>query len=672
MISLIRLPTGVIHSVNFVRFRNKEVPVIKKGAFMRSDAVKKGDSRAPHRSLLRACGLSDSDMKKPFIAIVGSHVDIIPGHVHLNAVNEYVKKAVRAAGGVPFVFNTIGICDGIAMGHDGMKYSLASREIIADAVESMIAAHKFDGMICIPNCDKIVPGMLMAAVRCNIPTIFASGGPMEAGRDENGNPLDLISTFAAAAARQNGQITARELSRLEEKSCPTCGSCSGMFTANSMNCLCETLGIALPMNGTLLATSSARKKIYRAAARRIVEMVRIQDAKEKIAAGLEASAPTVTERYVARDGKQKLRRRTLDLDFPILPRDIITKDSVDNAMILDMAMGGSTNTILHLLAIANEAGLKYNLNRFNELSEQTPNICKVSPSCAYHIEDVHNSGGIHTILGEIRRGRPGLLNADCPTVTGKTLGRNIDEYDLRGRKVLGKAKELYAVIPGGKRTNQGMVVPKRYKTIVDAPLSFDPKDCIRTCAKAYSQQGGLAILSGNLAPNGAVVKTAGVLPEMMVHSGPAVVFESEPEAYHGIVSGKVKAGDVIVIRYEGPKGGPGMQEMLAPTAAIKGVKLDDSVALITDGRFSGGTAGACIGHISPEAAAGGPIACVKDGDIIEIDIPKRKINLKVSAAEMNRRKTALKPRPPRYKTGYLAKYTKLATSADTGAVLKWD
>ena len=639
---------------------------------MRSDAVKKGDSRAPHRSLLRACGLSDADMKKPFIAIVGSHVDIIPGHVHLNAVNEFVKKAVRAAGGVPFVFNTIGICDGVAMGHDGMKYSLASREIIADAVESMIAAHKFDGMICIPNCDKIVPGMLMAAVRCNIPTVFASGGPMEAGRDADGNPLDLISTFAAAAARQNGQISARELSRLEEKSCPTCGSCSGMFTANSMNCLCEALGMALPTNGTLLATSRERKKLYAAAAKRIIEMVRIQDAKEKIAAGLKADAPTVVEKYVDRSGKAKKRTRTLDLDFPILPREMITKASVDNAMVLDMAMGGSTNTILHLLAIANEAGLKYNLNRFNELSEKTPHICKVSPSCAYHIEDVHNSGGIHTILGEIRRGCPGLLNTDCPTVTGKTLGQNIDEYDLRSRKVLNKAKELYAVTPGGKRTNQGMCVAKKYKTAADVPLKFDPKDCIRPCANAYSKKGGLAVLSGNLAPNGAVVKSAGVLPEMMVHSGPAVVFESEPEAYNGIVSGKVKAGDVIVIRYEGPKGGPGMQEMLAPTAAIKGVGLDDSVALITDGRFSGGTAGACIGHISPEAAAGGPIAFVEDGDIIEIDIPKRKINLKISAAEMQRRQKSFKPRPPRYKSGYLAKYTKLATSADTGAILKWD
>ena len=615
---------------------------------MRSDLVKKGDNRAPHRSLLRACGLSESDMNKPFIAIVGSHVDIIPGHVHLNQVNELVKKAVRAAGGVPFVFNTIGICDGIAMGHDGMKYSLASREIIADAVESMIAAHKFDGMICIPNCDKIVPGMLMAAVRCNIPTIFASGGPMEAGHDaKTGKPLDLISTFAAGAARGNGKISAAELRDVEQRSCPTCGSCSGMFTANSMNCLCEAIGIALPTNGTLLATSARRAGLYKAAAKRILEMVKLQEARENGTA----------------KGKEAL--------FPLLPREIITRESVDNAMILDMAMGGSTNTILHLLAIASEAELGYDLNRFNELSDLVPNICKVSPSCEYHVEDVHNAGGIHTILGEIRRGRPGLLHLDVPTVTGKTLAKNIDEYDVRSKKVTDEALAVYAVTPGGKRTNVGMSVRQKYKTLAEVPLAFDPKDCIRPCKKAYSQQGGLAILFGNLAPNGAVVKSAGVLPEMMVHTGPAVVFESEPEAYEGIVAGKVKAGDVVVIRYEGPKGGPGMQEMLAPTAAIKGVKLDDSVALITDGRFSGGTAGACIGHISPEAAAAGPIAFIEPGDLIEIDIPNRKLNVKVSAAEMKKRAEKFKAPNPRYTKGYLAKYTKLATSADTGGVLRW-
>ncbi|MDO5554234.1 MAG: dihydroxy-acid dehydratase [Planctomycetia bacterium] len=616
---------------------------------MRSDAIKKGDSRAPHRSLLRACGVEENDFKKPFIAIVGSHVDIIPGHVHLDEVNKYVAKCVHAAGGVPFIFNTIGICDGIAMGHDGMKYSLASREIIADSVESMINAHKFDGMICIPNCDKIVPGMLMAAVRCNIPTIFASGGPMEAGRTPDGKPLDLISTFAASAARQQWKISARELREVEQRSCPTCGSCSGMFTANSMNCLCEAIGIAFPTNGTMLATSMERKRIYKAVARRVVEMVK------------QVNAENATFDFeLARKGRSA---------SGLLPRDIITNEAVDNAMILDMAMGGSSNTILHLLAIANEAGLNYSIARFNELSEQTPHICKVSPSCDYHVQDVHNSGGIHTILGEIRRGRPGLLNTEVPTVTGKTLGENIDDYDLRSKKILPEAIAAYAVTPGRKRTNKGMSVRPKYKSVYDVPLRFDPKDCIRTCKKPYSEKGGLAILFGNLAPKGAVVKSAGVLPEMMVHKGPAVVFESEPEAYQGIVAGRVKAGDVVVVRYEGPKGGPGMQEMLGPTAAIKGVKLDDSVALITDGRFSGGTAGACIGHISPEAADGGPIGLLQNGDIIEIDIPNRTINVDLSPAELAKRAKGFRKPKPRYTKGYLAKYASMATSADTGGVL---
>ncbi len=637
---------------------------------MRSDIIKEGESRAPHRSLLRACGLSEGDFKKPFIAIVGSHVDIIPGHVHLNAVNEFVAKCVRAAGGVPFVFNTIGICDGIAMGHDGMKYSLASREIIADSVESMINAHKFDGMICIPNCDKIVPGMLMATVRCNIPTIFASGGPMEAGHDKNGNPLDLISTFAASAAKTNGIISATELREIERASCPTCGSCSGMFTANSMNCLCEALGMAFPMNGTLLATSMERQVLYKQAAQRIVEMIKILALREEAKAQNANLEEIIFEKTVRKGGVAKKVKKRIDPNFPILPREIITGDSVDNAMILDMAMGGSSNTILHLLAIANEAGLNYSIARFNELSELTPTICKVSPSCAYHVEDVHNSGGIHTILGELRRGRPDLLKGNAPTITGSTLGSNIDKYDVRTRKVSKEALACYAVTPGGKRTNQGMSVRRKYKTLSEVPLNFDPKDCIRTCARAYSQRGGLAILFGNLAPNGAVVKEAGVLPSMLVHTGPAVVFESEPEAYQGIVNGMVKAGDVVVVRYEGPKGGPGMQEMLGPTAAIKGVKLDDSVALITDGRFSGGTAGACIGHISPEAAEKGPIGLLQNGDIIEIDIPNRKLNVKLTADELTKRAKKFKAPDPRYTTGYLAKYAKMATSADTGAILK--
>lgn len=634
---------------------------------MRSDLIKQGVNRAPHRGLLRACGVNEKDFKRPFIAIVSSRVDIVPGHVHLDVVAETVAQAVRAAGGVPFIFNTIGVCDGVAMGHDGMKYSLASREIIADSVETMINAHKFDGMICIPNCDKIVPGMLMASVRCNIPTIFTSGGPMEAGRTSDGKPLDLISIFSASASVENGLLNKKDLLEVERNSCPTCGSCSGMFTANSMNCLCEAIGVALPTNGTLLATSADRRKLYQKAARRIVEMVKIQELREKVA----AKEMTKSEANAALEKMARAGQR-LDLNFPILPKDIITQKSIDNAMILDMAMGGSSNTILHLLAIANEAGLDYSLSRFNELSATTPHICKVSPSCDYHIEDVHNSGGIHTILGELRRGKVPSFNYDAPTVTGKTIGQNIDDYDARGTKVTDEALAVYAAPPGGRCNVEPMSVRRRFKSVKDMPLAFDPKDCIRTCKKAYRQTGGLTILFGNLAPNGAVVKTAGVLPNMMKHTGPAVIFNSEPEAYQGIVSGKVKAGDVVVVRYEGPKGGPGMQEMLAPTAAIKGVKLDDSVALITDGRFSGGTAGACIGHVSPEAADGGPIAALKDGDIIEIDIPNESINVKLTAAELKKRLASFKAPEPRYTSGYLAKYAKLATSADKGAILKWD
>ncbi|MDR0704252.1 MAG: dihydroxy-acid dehydratase [Planctomycetaceae bacterium] len=603
---------------------------------MRSDTVKKGDARAPHRSLLRACGIDEKNFDKPFIAIVSSHVDIIPGHVHLNEVAQYVKKCVIEAGGVPFIFNTIGVCDGIAMGHNGMKYSLASREIIADSIETMLQAHQFDGMICIPNCDKITPGMLMAAVRCNIPTIFASGGPMEAGRAENGKPLDLISVFSQAAAKINGKLSETELNEIERRSCPTCGSCSGMFTANSMNCLCEAIGIALPGNGTILATSQYRKIMYKKAAKLIVT----------------ACLPSAADKKIS-----------------LLPRDIITQQSIDNAMILDLAMGGSTNTVLHLLAIANEAGLDYSMKRFNELSEKTPTICKVSPSCDYHIEDVHNSGGIYTILGEIRRGCPNLLNEKVLTVSGKKLGKVIDEYDIRSPKALGEAQKMYAVTPGGNRINKGMSVKQTVQKVSDLKLSFDPYDCIRTCNKAYSTTGGLAILYGNLATNGAVVKTAGVLPNMLKHTGPAVIFNSEPEAYEGITSGNVKSGDVVIVRFEGPKGGPGMQEMLGPTTAIKGVKLDDSVALITDGRFSGGTAGACIGHVSPEAAAGGPIGLLKDGDVIEIDIPARTLNVRLSDEELNSR--SIPQHEPAIKTGYLAKYKTLATSADTGGVLKW-
>lgn len=610
---------------------------------MRSDQVKLGAARAPHRSLLRATGLKDEDFRKPFIAICNSYTDIIPGHVHLNAVGEFIKECVREAGGVPFVFNTIGVDDGIAMGHAGMKYSLPSRELIADSVETMIQAHCFDGMICIPNCDKIVPGMLMAAVRCNIPTIFVSGGPMEAGRTPDGKKVDLIDVFIAAAARQDGKLSEEELADLERLGCPTCGSCSGMFTANSMNCLCEALGMALPTNGTLLATSAERKRLYRRAAQRIVEMV--------------------------------LQFEKLGPGHGLLPREIVTAKAIDNAMILDMAMGGSTNTVLHIMAVAKEAEIDYDLRRIDELSRRTPNICRVAPSSSYHVEDVHNAGGVHTILGAIARGRPGLLHLDCMTVTGKTLGENIAEYDIRAQTASEEALELAAVTAGGQRNVPGMSVARKVRSVRELSfeeLGFDPYDCIREVENAYSQEGGLAILYGNLAPRGAVVKTAGVLPQMLRFSGPAVIFESETEAYQGIINGKVKAGDVVVIRYEGPRGGPGMQEMLAPTTAIKGVKLDDKVALITDGRFSGGTAGACIGHVSPEAAAGGPIALLEPGDIIEIDIPARTLNVRLSEEVLAERRKRWTPPPPRFTKGYLAKYARMATSADQGAVLRWD
>ncbi|MDX2039117.1 MAG: dihydroxy-acid dehydratase [Isosphaeraceae bacterium] len=624
---------------------------------MRSDTIKRGDSRAAHRSLLRATGVRETDWDKPFIAICNSHVDIIPGHVHLQEVGNYVKECVRAAGGVPFIFNTIGVDDGIAMGHSGMKFSLPSRELIADCVETMIEAHRFDGMICIPNCDKIVPGMFMGAMRVNIPTVFVSGGPMEAGTTASGKTVDLIDAFVAGVQKQNGKLSAEELLEIEQAACPTCGSCSGMFTANSMNCLAEAIGMALPGNGTILATSADRKTLYRTAAERIVAMAKLFGEKGP--------------------------------GHGILPREIASLEAFDNAMILDMAMGGSTNTVLHILAIAREAGVPFTLDRIHELSKQTPNICKVSPSSNYHIQDVANAGGIHTILGEVERGRPGLLNTSLPTVTGKTLGENIAAYDVRRSSSLATARELTKVQPGNVRTEKAWSVPSVVDpaaltesslalAVADAPSpgggggGVDPFDVIRTCENAYSREGGLSILKGNLAPDGAVVKTAGVDPKMLVHAGPAVIFESEEDAYNGIVFGKVKAGDVVVIRYEGPKGGPGMQEMLAPTTAIKGVDLGDKCALITDGRFSGGTAGASIGHVSPEAAVGGPIALIEPGDIIEIDIPSGKLAVRLDDAELARRRAAWTPKPAKYTRGYLGKYTKMATSASTGAVLEWD
>ncbi|APW63178.1 dihydroxy-acid dehydratase [Paludisphaera borealis] len=639
---------------------------------MRSDEIKQGDSRAAHRSLLRATGVREDDWGKPFIAICNSHVDIIPGHVHLQEVGNYVKECVRAAGGVPFLFNTIGVDDGIAMGHNGMKYSLPSRELIADCVETMIQAHMFDGMICIPNCDKIVPGMFMGAMRVNVPTVFVSGGPMEAGKTASGKTVDLIDAFVGGVQKARGEITAEELEEIEKIACPTCGSCSGMFTANSMNCLAEALGMSLPGNGTILATSADRKILYENASKRIVEMAR----------------------EFGRVGE----------GHGLLPREIATATAFDNAMILDMAMGGSTNTVLHILAIAHEAGVPFTLDRIDELSKKTPNICKVSPSSSYHIEDVARAGGIHAILGEIARGKPGLLDLSCSTVTGKTLGENIAEFDVRSTSSSQAAELLTRVRAGGERTSQAWTVASvgaagsqsaglavlesegESETPDDGgpiPLDngdggsngsdgFDPLDVIRTVDNAYSQTGGLTMLKGNLAPKGAVVKTAGVDPKMLVHTGPAVIFESEIDAYNGIVFGKVKAGDVIVIRYEGPRGGPGMQEMLAPTTAVKGVGLGDKCALITDGRFSGGTAGASIGHVSPEAAVGGPIGLIQDGDVVEIDIPNGKLAVRLTDAELAARREAWKPRPPVFKTGWLARYQAMATSADTGAILSWE
>ncbi len=557
---------------------------------MNSDKTKKGFERAPHRSLMRATGMSTEDINKPFIAICNSFNEVIPGHAHLNKVAELIKEEVRKAGGTPMEFNVIGVCDGIAMGHGGMKFSLASRELIADSVETMASAHAFDAMICIPNCDKIVPGMIMGAVRCNIPTIFCSGGPMAAGKTDDGKVVDLVSVFEAVAEFKSGKIDEARLEHIECTACPSVGSCSGMFTANSMNCLSEIIGLALPGNGTILATSEERKSLWAEAARRAVEMAK-------------ANGP--------------------------LPREIVTEKSIDNAFTIDMAMGGSTNTVLHTLAIANEAGVKYDLDRINQISKVTPNICKVSPSSKWHMDDVHNAGGISAIMAEISK-IDGALNLDCPTVTGKTLGENI----------------------------------------ANATITND--EVIHHLENAYSKDGGLAILTGNLAENGSVVKSAGVHPDMKSHKGPAVIFESQDDACEGILAGRVKAGDVVVIRNEGPIGGPGMQEMLAPTSYIMGQGLGSSVALITDGRFSGGTHGACIGHVSPEAAEGGMIGLLKDGDIIEYDIAERKLMVNLSDEEIAKRRAEWVKPESTVTSRWLRRYQKLATNASTGGILNCD
>ena len=573
------------------------------GRAMRSDMIKQGFERAPHRSLLRATGViqSEDDFGKPFVAIANSYIDVIPGHAHLNVLGEVVRDAVRAAGGVPFMFHTIGVDDGIAMGHAGMNYSLPSRELIADSVETMVRAHCFDGMICITNCDKIVPGMLMAAMRLNVPTIFVSGGPMKAGVTPSGKVVDLISVFEGVGAYKSGAIDAAALAELEQFGCPTCGSCSGLFTANSMNCLCEALGMALPGNGTILAIDPSALRQCSGPA-----PLRVNPRREELA--------------------QKAARQLMTLiDLDLKPRDIVTAAAIDNAFALDMAMGGSTNTVLHTLALAHEAGVDYPLARLNEVAARVPNICKVSPSSSYHVEDVDAAGGVSAILWELFK-KPGVLHGDAITVTGKTLYENVQGAESRDRA------------------------------------------CIRPLDDPYSERGGLAILFGNLAPDGAVIKTAGVLPEMMRHRGPAVVFDSHDEANAGILNGRVKAGDVVVIRYEGPKGGPGMMEMLAPTSNIMGMGLGGSVALITDGRFSGGTRGACIGHVSPEAAAGGPIGLLRDGDIVAIDIPGRRLEVELSDAELAQRRVAWQP-VRRALTGWLRRYAALVTSGSQGAVL---
>ena len=556
---------------------------------MRSDRIKKGFERAPHRSLLRASGVSEEDMGKPFIAIANSYVDIIPGHVHLNSFGEIVREAVREAGGVPFMFHTIGVDDGIAMGHRGMKYSLPSREIIADSVETMVDAHWFDGLICITNCDKIIPGMLMGALRSNVPTIFVSGGPMAAGHLADGRTVDLSSVFEGVGAYKAGTISDEELTELEQVACPTCGSCAGLFTANSMNCICEALGIALPGNGSILAVDERREVLARAAGKQIMTLV----------------------------------------EMDLKPRDIITRETVDNAFALDMAMGGSTNTVLHLLAVAHEAGIDYPLELLNDLSERIPNLCKVSPSSKYRMEDVDRAGGISAILWELSK-KPDTLHLGQKTVTGRTIGENIAGHE-----------------------------------------TLDPA-CIRPVENAYSQTGGLRILFGNLAPKGAVVKSAGVLPEMMQYRGPARVYNSHDEANAGILGSEVQPGEVVVIRYEGPKGGPGMQEMLAPTANLAGMGLGTSVSLVTDGRFSGATRGASIGHVSPEAAEGGPIALVETGDIIEIDIPAGRLHVELSEQELAQRVEQWEPPDQGELRGWLARYARMATSANRGAVLEID
>ena len=560
---------------------------------MRSDTIKRGFERAPHRSLLRATGrIRDRrDFDKPFVAVCNSYVDIIPGHVHLQEFGRVVKEAVRDAGGVGFEFNTIGVDDGIVMGHEGMRYSLPSRELIADSVETMARAHCFDAMICIPNCDKIVPGMLMGAARVNIPTIFVSGGPMQAGVDRSGRKVDLISVFEGVGARMAGTIDDARLEELEAAGCPTCGSCSGMFTANSMNCLCEALGIALPGNGTVLATSPERLALARRAACQLMSLA----------------------------------------EANVCFRDIVTGEAIDNAMALDVAMGGSTNTVLHVLALAREAGLEYPVARFNEVAERTPHLAKVSPAWdggrQWHMQDVHAAGGVPAILKELS-GKPDVLSLDAPTVTGKTLRENLEAVE-----------------------------------------NLNP-ECIRPLSRPHSAYGALSVLFGNLAPQGAVIKVGAVDQHQMTFRGPAHVFECEEDAIAALRVGGIVGGEVVVVRHEGPRGGPGMREMLALTSMLKGMPLGDQVALVTDGRFSGGSRGLSIGHVAPEAAEGGAIALLRDGDVVRIDLPNRTLDVELPTDELARRRAAWTPPAPKYSRGWLGRYSRLVTNASTGAVLE--
>lgn len=560
---------------------------------MRSDTIKRGFERAPHRALLRATGQirSRSDFGKPFIAVCNSYVDIIPGHVHLQEFGRVVKEAVRDAGGIPFEFNTIGVDDGIVMGHEGMHFSLPSRELIADSVETMARAHCFDGMICIPNCDKIVPGMLMGAARVNMPTVFVSGGPMSAGVDRDGRKIDLITVFEGVGARAAGTIDDARLEELEANGCPTCGSCSGMFTANSMNCLCEALGIALPGNGTILATSPERSALARRAAHELLRLVHS------------------------------------DITFG----DIVTAAAIDNAVALDVAMGGSTNTILHVLALARESGVDYPVRRFNEVAERVPQLAKISPAWdgdrQWHMQDVHEAGGVPAILAELAQ-QPGLLVLDALTIGGETLG---------------------ASLAGVVNRNPA---------------------CIRPIDRPHSSRGALCVLFGNLAPEGAVVKVGAVEQHEMTFHGPARVFENEEEALRVAMADGIHEGTVVVVRNEGPRGGPGMREMLSLTSLLKGMPLGEHVALITDGRFSGGTRGLCIGHVSPEAAEGGPIGLLRDGDAIHIDLAARCLTVDLSDAELAARRRTFRALPPKFNRGWLARYARLVTNASNGAVLQ--